>query len=93
MRELAAAPNVACKISGLGTYDHGWTTASLKPWIETVFELFGPERSMLASDWPVGSLYSTYHSLFDAYDTITEELTAHERRQIFGQTADTWYRI
>jgi predicted TIM-barrel fold metal-dependent hydrolase len=93
MRKLAAAPNVACKISGLGTYDHAWTIASLRPWVETILELFGPERSMLASDWPVGSLYSTYQSLFNAYQAITVALSAQERQLVFGRTADTWYRI
>jgi predicted TIM-barrel fold metal-dependent hydrolase len=93
MSELAAAPNVACKISGLGVHDHHWTIDSLRPWVETIIELFGPQRTMLASDWPVGSLYSSYPALYAAYSRITASLRHEERRQVFGTTAEAWYRI
>jgi predicted TIM-barrel fold metal-dependent hydrolase len=93
MKELAAAPNVACKISGLGTHDHNWTTDSIRPWVEAVIEMFGCTRTMFASDWPVSSLHSTYEALFTAYSEITASLGSEQRRQLFSGTADAWYRI
>jgi len=48
MRLLAQAPNVACKISGLGMGDHHWTTESVRPYVETALECFGAERCMVA---------------------------------------------
>lgn len=93
MNALASSPNVACKISGLGVYDHDWTTDSLRPWVEAIIELFGPERTMFASDWPVGSLHSSYHALFTAYGAITAHFSTEDRSRLFARTADAWYRI
>ena len=73
MHALAEAPNVACKISGLGMGDHAWTVASIRPWVLEAIDAFGIERSMFATNWPVDSLYGTYRGLVDAYRTIVAE--------------------
>lgn len=48
MRTLAKAPNVACKISGLGMGDWTWTTESIRPYVEEAIAIFGVERCMFA---------------------------------------------
>ena len=55
MKELAALPNVHCKISGVTTEaDHAsWTRQQLKPYIEYTIETFGFERVMYGGDWHV----------------------------------------
>lgn len=61
LRQLAARPNVACKLSGLTT-EAGpyWTPADLTPYLDTLLETFGSERVMFGSDWPVLRLATTY---------------------------------
>jgi len=56
MRTLAEAPNVTCKISGLAMTDPLFTADSLRPWIDTPLEIFGPDRCVLGSNWPVDRL-------------------------------------
>ncbi|WP_113718960.1 amidohydrolase family protein [Arthrobacter dokdonensis] len=93
MRTMAAQPNVVVKISALGTNDHHWTVNSLRPFILDTLEIFGPERSMFGSNFPVDSLYSTYAQLIEAYDQITSVLSEDERQAFFARTAARTYRI
>jgi predicted TIM-barrel fold metal-dependent hydrolase len=95
MRELAELPNVACKISGLGMGDHGWTVDSIRPWVLETIDAFGVERCMFATNWPVDSLYGTYRRQVDAYRTIVAEagFSAGEQRALLAGNADRFYRI
>jgi predicted TIM-barrel fold metal-dependent hydrolase len=93
MRTLAAAPNVACKISGLGMGDHHWTVDSIRPYVETAIEAFGVERCMFASNFPVDKLFSTYGELWDAFRALTVGYSADERRALFHDNAERYYRL
>lgn len=93
LTRLAEAPNVAVKLSGLGMSDHNWRVESIRPWIETCIESFGPSRAMFASNWPVDKLFSDYRTLIDAYRAIAAPFSADEQRQLFRSTAEGWYRI
>jgi predicted TIM-barrel fold metal-dependent hydrolase len=90
---LASAPNVAVKISGLGMTDHDWTAASIRPWVLGLIEIFGVERCMFGSNWPVDSLYSSYQTVIDAYREITLDFSAPEQAALFWQNAERYYRI
>lgn len=93
LHALAAQDNVQVKISGIGMTDHGWTVDSLRPIVLSCIEAFGPSRSMFGSNFPVDSLYSTYSALYQAFDEITSQFSAGERRALFGATAAAAYRI
>lgn len=93
IRRLAEAPNVACKLSGLLMVDHDWTVETLRPWIETCIEVFGPSRCMFGTNWPLDGLHSDYPTLINAYRAIVEEYSDDEKRQLFRMTAEGWYRI
>lgn len=67
LKHLSALPHVTCKLSGLGMFEHDWTTDSIKPIVETCLEQFGPKRVMFGSNFPVDKLYSDYATLVDAY--------------------------
>lgn len=90
---LAAEPNTTAKISALGTNDHRWTPATLRPIVLETLDAFGPSRTMFASNFPVDGLYSTYGELYAAFFAITEGLTAGERAEVFAGTARRVYRI
>jgi len=63
IRELAAHPNVYCKLSGMVT-EANWPnhrTDDFRPFFDAVFEAFGPDRLMFGSDWPVCLVAEEYH--------------------------------
>lgn len=93
MSELSKAPNVTVKISGLGMTDHSWTAESIRPYVLGAVDLFGCERAMFASNFPVDKLYSGYSSLFNAFDEVTAPLSQQEREQLFSKTAERVYRL
>jgi L-fuconolactonase len=91
---LAAEPNVVAKVSGLVT-EAGpqWTVADLRPCVDVALEAFGPDRLMAGSDWPVCLLAASYDEVFDAASQLSAGLSAAERDQVFGGTADRVYRL
>jgi predicted TIM-barrel fold metal-dependent hydrolase len=93
IRLLAAEPNVAVKISGLGMMDWAWTVDSLRPFVLETIAAFGTDRCMFASNFPVDRLYSSFDRLFDAFDEIVTEFSADERRALFAETARRLYRL
>ena len=93
MRLAAPSPNVVVKISGLGMRDHRWTVDSIRPWILDTIALFGPERCMFGTNWPVDRLYSSYATLVSAYRAIIADLSTTEQAALLAHTAERVYRI
>ncbi len=93
LKQLAQLPNVSCKVSGLGMFNHHWQTEDLKPIILDVIEIFGVDRVMFGSNFPVDKLYRPYETLWAAYDEITQEFTAEERQRLFVDNAAQFYRL
>lgn len=93
--ELAARPNICCKISGMVTEADPtrWTRAQLWPYFETVLEAFGPERLMIGSDWPVLTIACSYANWWQTVESWISPLSATERSQIMGETAARIYRL
>lgn len=90
LRVLSDRPNVTCKLSGLGMFDHGWTTGSLRPIVKTVLDQFGPTRTMFGSNFPVDSLYSDYANLIATYETLLPDAM---KTAVFHDTAATFYAM
>ncbi|PZO05618.1 MAG: amidohydrolase [Alphaproteobacteria bacterium] len=93
MSLLAAQPNVAVKISGLAMVDRCWTTESIRPFVLTTIDLFGPDRAMFASNFPVDKLYGDFSRHYEAYDALTADFSDAERRKLFGGSAMAVYRL
>ena len=64
LRRLAKAPNLHCKLSGMVTEARWgkWQASDFRPYLDVVFEAFGPGRLMIGSDWPVCTLSASYES-------------------------------
>jgi L-fuconolactonase len=92
--ELAALPNVWCKLSGLITEaDHAnWTRAQLRPYIDHVIERFGFERVMFGSDWPVSEQTHRYDRWVEIVDQALADASDDERRKLFRDNAIAFYR-
>lgn len=93
MQTLAGAPNVVCKISGLGMCDNAWTVESIRPWVLGCIEAFGVERCFFGTNWPVDRLYSSYGDVVDAYETIIADFTEAEQAALFSGNAERIFRI
>ncbi|WP_157249417.1 amidohydrolase family protein [Nonomuraea typhae] len=86
----AAFPNVFAKVSGLVTEaDHAaWTVADLRPYVAHAVEVFGPERLMFGSDWPVALLAADYRTVFETARALVGEQGSD---LVFGGTAARFY--
>lgn len=93
MRTLAAQPNIAVKISGLGMLDRKWTIESFRPLVLETLEAFGTERAMFASNFPVDKLTSDFPTLWKAFAKITEGASAAEQAALFRDNSRKFYRI
>ncbi len=94
MRCLAAHPKVHCKLSGLITEARvGWRVDDLRPYVETVLDLFGPDRLIWGSDWPVADLAGGYAAWALATEDLLAPLTAAQKAAIQGGTAARVYRV
>jgi predicted TIM-barrel fold metal-dependent hydrolase len=93
LRTLAAQPNIAVKISGLGMLDPKWTTESIRPLVLETLEAFGTRRAMFASNFPVDKLYSDYATVWRAFAAIVKNLSDAERAALFRDNARATYRI
>lgn len=93
--ELAHAPNVWCKVSGMVTEaDHQrWQARDFAPFLEVVFDAFGEDRLMFGSDWPVCLLAGSYAQVFDLADQATQQSSAAAREKFFGGNAARFYGI
>ncbi len=95
LAQLAAYPNVSCKLSGLVTeagWQH-WTAADLQPYIDHALAVFGPERLLFGGDWPVSELATEYGRWVHTAVTALNHLNEAEKDHIFYANAKTFYRL
>jgi L-fuconolactonase len=98
VRELAACPNIAMKISvGINTLTSWprWEAALLERYVGHACEEFGSGRLMLASNWPVILLRTSYAQAWADLSALVElQLPdAVDRARVMGQTATRWYGL
>jgi len=93
MRSLAACPNVAVKISGLGLPGRAWRVEDNAPVVREVIAAFGVERCMFASNFPVDGLVASYDTIMRGFKTIVADRPDAERRALFYDNAARIYRI
>jgi predicted TIM-barrel fold metal-dependent hydrolase len=91
--DLAGAPNVVIKISGLGMCDPRWTVDSWRPWVLHCIEAFGVERSFFGTNWPVDRLFSSYPDVLNAYAEIIKDFSEAEQVAMFSGNAERIFRI
>ncbi|MFD6493446.1 amidohydrolase family protein [Streptomyces sp. NPDC060188] len=95
VRELAALPNTACKLSGLVTEADPArrTPDDLRPYADTALAAFGPGRTMFGSDWPVCTLAASYGEVMHLAEELTTGLSPGEREAVFAGTATRVYGL
>jgi predicted TIM-barrel fold metal-dependent hydrolase len=103
---IAECPNVIAKIGGLAMPDNGfgWNTAASPPSSDTfvaaqeryylhAIDVFGPERCMFESNFPVDKRSLSYSVLYNGLKKIAARFTDVEQDQMFSGTARRIYGL
>jgi L-fuconolactonase len=87
--------HVWCKLSGMITEANwtAWTPHDLRPYVAHALGVFGPDRCMYGSDWPVCLVAGSYDRVLEALRSCLAERSEDEREQIFGGSAIQAYRL
>lgn len=90
---LQKVPNAHIKLSGFWALAPSFRDTTARDFVLDAIEVFGPDRSMVASNFPVDSALGTYAELWDAFDAMTSDLGQDVRSKIFVHTAAAFYKI
>ncbi|TDE35655.1 amidohydrolase family protein [Antarcticimicrobium sediminis] len=106
IHQVAAQPNVSCKIGGLGMKLGGFRfetlpqpasskdlAAAWKPYVETCIEAFGADRCMFESNFPVDMITCTYGTLWNTFKRLASGCSADEKAALFAGTAQRVYSV
>lgn len=93
MKKLAKCENVVAKISGLGMFDPYWTIDSTRIFVEKTIQIFGIERCMFASNFPVDKIFNTFDTYWNSFKEITKNYSENDKKLLFSSNAEKYYRI
>lgn len=95
MREFASMNHVTCKISGLITEADwvNWKYDHFKKYIDTTLEIFGIDRVMFGSDWPVCLVGASYYETCEILRQNTLQLSADENEKLWGKNCIDFYKL
>ena len=94
IKQLAALPNVHCKMSGIITrVGKDWTLEQIKPYVLYVIEQFGTDRLIYGGDWPVVLRADSYRSWSKAFEKLTKGFSKNELNKIYHKNADRIYHL
>jgi predicted TIM-barrel fold metal-dependent hydrolase len=92
MARFASEPNVRVKISGLGQRGRRWSVDDNRWIVEEIVAMFGAERAMFASNFPVDSLCGTFDMIFSGFKQIASQYSEREQQSLFRDTARSVYK-
>jgi predicted TIM-barrel fold metal-dependent hydrolase len=93
MRLLASRPNIVSKLSALGTFIHKNDPAHIAAIVRETIQIFGPDRCLFGSNFPVEKLWTNYADLITAYRKAVEPLGDAVARAALHDTAKKIYRL
>lgn len=95
IRELARHDHVYCKVSGMVTEADwsNWKEDDFKPYLDVVFEAFGPGRVMFGSDWPVCLVAGGYDRMLGIVKNYTAQMRKEEQDLFWGGNAARFYSL
>ncbi|HWG20533.1 MAG TPA: amidohydrolase family protein [Terracidiphilus sp.] len=95
LRALAEFPNIGCKVSGMVTEArwNQWRGEDFRPYLDVVFEAFGPGRIMIGSDWPVCTVAADYGATMGLAMDYVVQFSREEQEAILGGNCAAFYRL
>ena len=90
---MAAFPNLHVKLSGLGMFSQGITVPQARQVIRDTIQIFGIERTIYGSNFPLEKLHASYADFFGVYRTVLSEYTEAEQRKVLHDNAVKFYRL
>ncbi len=90
---MAAYPNVHVKISGLGMFSQGITNGQARQVIRDSIQIFGIDRTIYGSNFPLEKLHASYAGFFACYRTVMSEYSEADQRKVFHDNAVKFYRL
>ena len=93
MERLAARSNVCSKLSAFGTFIHRNDAAHIAGILRDTVAIFGADRCLFGSNFPIEKLWTSYGALLDAFRTAAAGLDDGARAAIFEGTATRVYKL
>lgn len=93
MMKLARQPNIVSKLSGLGTFIHKADGGHIGEIARETIGMFGADRCLFGSNFPIEKLWSSYDLLIKAYRAVLADYPLAAQDKIFSGTAKRVYRI
>ena len=95
MGRIATIPHIYVKLSGMITEANPatWSADDLRPYIRLILNLFGPDRLMFGSDWPVCLLAGSWKEVLAAFTQALGAQSIEMREKLLGDNAYNFYRL
>lgn len=93
METVAREPNVTVKVSGIGIKGEPWTIEANAPIIRDTISIFGADRCMFASNFPVDGLVGSFETIYAGFHAAVADRPLTERRKLFHDNAVRIYRL
>jgi len=93
MQKLATCKNVSVKLSSIGTFVRSLDLDLMKKLYADTLSVFGADRCLFGSNFPVEKIWTNFSSLIDAARKSTAHLSNSEQREIFYGTAKRIYKL
>ena len=93
--ELGKYDNVFCKLSGMAFLAewHRWNPTDFTPYLDLVFEAFGPDRLMIGSNWPVCTVSGDYAPVMNIVLNYVRQFSSETREKILGKNCCRFYSV
>ncbi len=90
---IASFPNVHVKLSGIGMFTNGVTLPQVRQVIRDSIQIFGIDRTIYGSNFPLEKLAASYKDFFDVYRAVLAEYPESEQRKVLYDNAADFYRL
>ena len=74
-------------------FDPKWTIDSTRIFVEKTIQIFGIERCMFASNFPVDKIFNTFDNYWNSFKEITKDYSENDIKLLFSSNAEKYYRI
>lgn len=95
IRELANHKDLYCKVSGITTLAAwgAWTAEQFTPYLDVIFDAFGPDRLMIGSDWPPSTLSGEYAKVMGIVIEYCRQFDAATQDKVLGGNCADFYGV